>query len=257
VPSLYGGGLFFAGEHAPAVLDAYRRLVAHAPEELTSSFAFLRMPDAPFVPEPLRGRFVLHVRIAHSGDHEEARRLLFDLRSEAPALIDTVGPMPFVEFADIHADPLDPMPAVERSALLGELSPAAVATLLRVAGPGVDSPLTAVEVRHLGGALSRPAEVRNAVGNRDANFSLLTVAVGPPEELAALAIVEQQLLDAMRPWSTGGALLNFLGSEDTAPERVRIAFDPDAADRLQRLKAQVDPKSLFRITHNLAPQGTP
>jgi FAD/FMN-containing dehydrogenase len=49
VVRLYGGGLYYAAEHAGDVLKAYRRLVARAPESLTASVAFLRLPPLPFV----------------------------------------------------------------------------------------------------------------------------------------------------------------------------------------------------------------
>ena len=95
VTRLYGGGLFYSGEHAAAVVASYRDLVDRAPEQLTASIAFLRLPPLPFVPEPLRGRFTVHVRIAYLGSAEAGAGLVAGLREAAPVLIDAVAEMPF------------------------------------------------------------------------------------------------------------------------------------------------------------------
>ena len=55
----------------------------------------------------------------------------------------------------------------------------------------------------------------------------------------------------MRPWSTGGAYLNFLGDEGQA--RVEAAFGPKKYARLRDLKKKWDPQNLFRLNQNIPP----
>jgi hypothetical protein len=253
VTRLYGGGLYFDGEHAPAVLDAFRELVQVAPDELTVSVALLRLPPAPFIPEPLRGRFVAHVRIAFLGTAEDGVKLITGLRAVAEPILDTVADMRFTDFAAIHADPVDPLPVNDRGILLRELPAAATEVILRMAGPGIEFPVTMVEIRHLGGALGRPPVEPNSTGNRDAQFSVFTAAVTDPEHTPAIAAAQAALLEALDPWSTGTRYLNFLGEQDVTPELVSTAFDPATYQRLAELKRETDPTNMFRINHNIPP----
>lgn len=58
---------------------------------------------------------------------------------------------------------------------------------------------------------------------------------------------------AVRPWSTGGQLVNFLFGANATPDRVRAAYEPDTYRRLVGLKAEYDPANLFRHNHNIPP----
>src|SRR4051794_13818195 len=64
VTTFYAGGIMFPGEHAAALLHAYREWVATLSEDTTTSIGLLRLPPLPTIPEPLRGRFVVHLRVA-------------------------------------------------------------------------------------------------------------------------------------------------------------------------------------------------
>jgi FAD/FMN-containing dehydrogenase len=250
----YGGGLFFPGDSAEVVLRAYRHWVATVPEEMTSSLALLRLPPIPTVPEPLRGKFVVHVRIAYLGSETDGDRLLRPLRDSAELLVDTVDELPYTAIGTVHDDPVDPLPAFERATFLRSFDEGTITALMKLAGPGTDSPLLLVELRHLGGALGRPNGPPNAVGNRGAAFLLLGVGVPSPDTPAAIVIGQLDLLiEQLGPWSTGKTYLNFLGALDTAPERVREAFDEADYARLVDLKTTYDPTNMFRLTHNIPP----
>ena len=251
VTRLYGGGLFYAGEHAGKVLDAYRKLVADAPDILTASLAFLRLPPLPFVPEPLQGRLTIHVRVAYLMWPAEAEDLIAGLRAAAPTLIDSVREMPFTDVASIHNDPVDPVSAYESSAQLADFPPEAGDALIAAAGPDSDTPALMVELRQLGGALAREPEEPNAVGNRHARFQLFAVAAGPPGMQQDFESALRSLVDALAPWETGTTQINFLTRYDTTPEAVRKAYEPETYDRLVRIKQEYDPQDLFRINHNI------
>ncbi|GAB7046207.1 FAD-binding oxidoreductase [Catenuloplanes indicus] len=255
VTRLYGGGIFFDGADARPVLDAFRRLVADAPDALTASVAFLRLPPLPFVPEPLRGRLSVHVRIAYLGDAEEGERLVADVRAAATPLIDAVAEMPYTAFAAIHADPVDPIPAYETSALLRDFPAEAADALIAAAGPGVDTPVLVIEVRQLGGALARDPEVPSATGNRTAPFQLFLGAAGAPGMEEALREPLFGPLHALTPWASGRRQVNFLGGYDLDAADVSAAYEPEAWERLRAIKAAVDPRNLFRVNHNIPPQG--
>ncbi|WP_254705852.1 FAD-binding oxidoreductase [Streptomyces vilmorinianum] len=243
VGQLYGGGLYFPGELAPEVLRTWREWTREVPEAMTSSLALLRLPDVPVVPEFLRGRLAVHVRIAFAGSKENGERLVRPLRDVGPALVDSVREIPYTDVAEIHQDPTEPMPYHERNIVLRDLSPVAVEELLALAGPESECADLMVELRHLGGALSRAASVPNAVGNRDGAFTLSTLS--PPG-------VADSVLHPMARWGTGGRYLNFLAGPDTA-DATPDCFDQPTYARLARVKAAYDPRNLFRLGHTVAP----
>ncbi|MBM0202337.1 FAD-binding oxidoreductase [Micromonospora sp. STR1s_5] len=253
VSQIYGGGLFFPGERAAEVLKAWGRWTAGVPDELTSSAALLQLPQIPEVPEPLRGRLVAHIRIAYVGAAEDGERLIAPLRAIAPTLIDSVTEMPYRAVGSIHADPPTPIPFVDRSALLREFTPELVDTIIAQAGPGTGSPLTVLEIRHLGGALDRRPEATNAIDLRDAAFTFYTVAIGGPDQAEAFRGYLTRLFQAIQPWSTGWRFVNLLGVSDATAEGVAAAYPPATYERLVAVKRSYDPTNIFRVNHNITP----
>lgn len=253
VSRLYGGGLFFRGSTAPEVLHAYRRWVKTMPDEMTSSVALTRFPSQLGVPEALRGRFVVHVRIAYHGSTADGEQLVRPLRNTAVTVLDTMADMPYPMVGSIHNDPTVPFALHERAIYLRELDEDAVDEFVHVAGPDSTCPLRLVELRHLGGALSREPEVPNAVGNRDAGFLLYAGGVPAPAGDHPVEEYVGLILDRMAPWSTGRVCLNFLGASDVAPQQVRAAYPPEDYRRLVTVKRAYDHENIFRINHNIPP----
>jgi hypothetical protein len=149
--------------------------------------------------------------------------------------------MSYAAVDGIHMDPPEPLPAVTRGGLLHSMPTELVDTLLAVAGPGVDVPLVAAELRLMGGALGRPAPVPNAVAGRDGAFSLSVVAPAPPPLVETAHVVTAGVVGALSPWSTGTSLVNFAGHGDDPAS----AWTPGVLDRLRRVKESVDPHDAF------------
>ncbi|MFJ6214942.1 FAD-binding oxidoreductase [Streptomyces sp. NPDC092296] len=250
VERLYGGTLIFDGSLAPAVLHAWREWTATAPEELTSSVALIRYPDAPGLPVELRGRFRVAVRIAYVGPVAAGERLVAPLRALGPRVVDSLRDLPYSEVASIYADPTEPYAFHERTMMLGALDAEAVDALLGLAGPGTGCPVGLVELRHLGGALARPPRVPSAVSNRDAAYLLFLCPAGGPG--AAGVAYAERLLDRLEPFGTGGRYLNFLDSSADEAQ-IRSAYSEAAYRRLAAVKAVHDPANLFRLTHTVPP----
>jgi hypothetical protein len=93
---------------------------------MTASVALLRLPPLDFVPEPLRGKLTVSVRIAYLGTEADGARLVEPMREMGPAVIDTVADMPYRQVGTIHGDPPVPLPIHEGSIRLDELTEAAV-----------------------------------------------------------------------------------------------------------------------------------
>ncbi len=242
---LYGGGLFFDASHARAVLDAFHTWTAGVPETVSASAAILRLPPLPQLPEPLRGRTVVHVRVAVVGDGESAGEVVAPLRSAAPVLLDLLGPMPYAALGAIHADPVDPMPVHDGGILLGALDREAFDVLVALADPAAALPVAAIELRLLGGALAREPRVPNAVGGRDAAWLLHVVGAPVPEPARpTMEAVVGGVLDGFGAWATGGVQANFVGAANR-PGAWSGAWSPETVQRLAAVRAAYDPRGVL------------
>ncbi|AEG44551.1 FAD-binding oxidoreductase [Isoptericola variabilis] len=245
LPALRAGALWFDAAHAAEVLHAWRRWVADLPESVTTSVARLELPPDPALPPVLSGRSVVALRFAHVGPGPEADALLGELREAMPApLVDTVGDLPYARIGEVHSDPPHPMPMVDRGLTLAELPAAAVEAFCAATPPG--SPVMLAEIRLLGGAMRRAPLVPSAIAGRDAAFSFFVATpaapAGPPGAAAAVGAV----LDALAPWSTGGALVNLAGARDEASSTaLRRAWGDDTYARLVALRRAYDPDGVL------------
>ena len=163
----------------PDVLHAYRHWITGLTEQTSTSVALLHLPPDPAVPEPIRGRYVVHLRIAHVGDSGEGARLARGIRAAAPVLLDALGDLPTTSLDLVHQDPPGPTPAHERGILLDQLTPDTIDAVVREASaPG--SLLMLAEIRQLGGAIARPPAIPSAVPGRTAPFVLFAIALDIP-----------------------------------------------------------------------------
>ncbi|MER6348259.1 FAD-binding oxidoreductase [Streptomyces sp. NPDC001595] len=251
LPRLLGGGVYCPGEYAEPLLHAWADWTRTVPDEMCSAFTILRLPPIPQIPEPLRGGFWARVALAWPGDPAEGEALIAPLRGAAPVSVDTVEEMDHTALDRIHLEPQDPLPARECCLLLRDLPPDALRVLLEHAGPtaGRDYPLLMVELRHLGGALARPAPVEDAVCARDAGYFLDSVGVLPAPPVAeAVEKATRALYSAMAPYGTGRTMVNIHGTPGDETDRAR-AWTPEVYDRLRRAKAAYDPHGLLRFGH--------
>ena len=247
---VYGGGLYFDGADAAAVLSAWRTWSDGLPETATTSVAVLQLPPLPSVPPPLAGRTTVAVRYAFTGDAVEGERLLAPLRQVAEPVLDGIGPLPYGAIDAVHADPVDPMPAVETAVLLEELPPEALEVLLAAAGPGSRSPQLLVELRQLGGAVARGGAVESAFCHRDAPYQLLAVGVPADPWVEAHG---RLLVEALAPWTTGRGMPNFTATDD--PAVFARCYDPEVLDRLRRTAAAYDPHGRIAAAALLGQDG--
>ena len=242
---LFGGAAYFDGDDGAAVLRAWREWTTGLPERANTSIALLQLPPLPGVPEPLAGRFTVAVRFASTEPAAVCEPLLAPIRDVATPLLDTMATIPYAAVGSVHADPVEPMPAREATGLLRELPAPAIDALLEVAGPRSGSPQTIVELRQLGGAYARPAAHASAVCHRDASFALSVIGVPRAASVQQLAEHADTVLQATRPWATGGMLPNFAASADRAALRHR--YDDATLTRLSALGDRFDPDGVLAV----------
>ncbi|MFJ5036188.1 FAD-binding protein [Streptomyces sp. NPDC088560] len=254
VSRFYGGGIYFPGEYLAQVLDAWRVWLPTVGEEMTSSISIQRLPDVPVLPEPLRGAFVVHLRVGYLGSADDGAELIAPLRAAAPVLIDLVGEKPFTAIGEIHRDPVDPMPYFDRSVCLEEFTEKTTQVLVELTGPESGCALASVEIRALGGAFDREPAVPNAVSSRGLPYLVFSVVRGGPDEAETLRAELAKVVDGLAPWAAQRNMVNFLSPDEaTDCEAVRAVYGAERFDRLAEVKKRYDPANVFRFNHNVAP----
>ena len=242
-PEMYGGQLLWPVEHAATVLRAFRDLALVAPRELTVWAHVLHFPPLPDVPEPLRGRSFVNVAATYLGSARMAEMFLWPLRDAAPVEMDLMRPITPGELGGVAAEPTDPMPGLEHSALLTGLDDETIDALVAAVGDPRTCPLMLVQIRGLGGAFATESPGDGAVRPVPEPFQLFALGVPAVPELAAaiphgFAAVDAALGGSVSPHR----MPNFTGEgqQDAA------GYDSDRLARLQRIKLERDPYGTIR-----------
>jgi FAD/FMN-containing dehydrogenase len=248
VEDMYAGVMFFPFERAAEVLHTWTELVPTLPDELMTWASLLQFPDAPDVPEPVRGGSFTVVYGAFLGSEGEGRALLRPVRDLGPAM-DTFAVVPPAALGDMAMDPPDPLPIVSATALLDGLPSAGVDDLVAAVGPGSGSTLAMVQLRQLGGALGRRSPGVGARATMPGTLSMF--ALGVPEDEASAATARAYLASverAVRPYRAGD-YPNFVEE----PADASAFFDPSTWARLREVKALYDPDDLLKGNHHVPP----
>ena len=248
VPELYAGVLFWPQERAAEVLESWHGWTASVPEEMTSLGRLLNLPPLEQIPEPLRGRSFVVVEAAWLGDEASGSEQLAPLRKLGPEL-DTFAMIAPPGLAALHMDPPEPVPGAADGMLVGDFSAAAIGALVDAAGPGTDSPLLSIEVRHLGGAAGRADPEHGALAAIDAPYALFAVGMAAvPEMKQAVSQRLDQVHAALAPWAAG-RFMNFT----ERPGNTGRMFDDDVYRRLREIKSRYDPDNIIQANHEIPP----
>lgn len=248
---VYAGTLFFPWDRAREVLHAWASWSREVPETLTSVGRLLQFPPIPDIPEPLRGGRFAVIEVAYQGGVREGDQLVAPLRALGPAM-DTIAMLPPEGLARLHMDPEGPTPGIGGTRMLRDLPGEAVDALVDAVGPGTGSVLLSVEVRHLGGALGRSGPDHGALDRLAGQYVAFGVGLPVAPELAAPIQASLAAMQAsLAPWGAASEYLNFVEE----PAAASTFFDAGVLDRLQAVKAAVDPSDRFRSNHPIPAAG--
>lgn len=251
IAEAYAGMMIWDIERAPEVLRTYAQWSETAPDEVTASFRIFRFPPIPDLPDFLSGRNLAILDGAILLDDEAASDVLAPFRALGPEM-DTFARVPSATLTDLHMDPPGPTPAVAGGVVLSGLNEDGVAAFLQQVGPDSGTEVFMAELRLLGGALSHSANGAGAIDRIDGSHVVFLVCVAPtPEAAAAGEAAISGVLAAVEPWRAERNFLNFADR----PVDVSRVFDAETWQRLQAVKADVDPAGLFLANHAITGQG--
>jgi FAD/FMN-containing dehydrogenase len=242
VSTVLGGLIAYTRDQAAAVIRHYRDFMATAPDELTAYAGVISMPD---------GTPAVGLMVCYCGDPAAGERVLKPLRAFGSPVLDAIQPMPFQIMQKLAGD-LSPDGTHNywRSTFLKKLSDEVI-DLIVEHGNRMESPLSRVVLQFFGGAAGRVGPADTAFAQRQAEYN-----VGIETEWTDATESEKHIgwartvSDALKPYSSGGYLVNFLGDEE--PDAVRSAFGSNYA-RLVKLKTKYDPTNFFSLNQNVPP----
>jgi hypothetical protein len=241
--TVLGGFIVHAREAAVRIFRHYRAFMASAPDEVTAYAGLISLPD---------GMPAMAVVACYCGDIDEGERVLEPLRRFGSPLLDTVAPMPFPAMQKL-ADASFPDGTYNywRSSFVRSLSDDLIDVLVEH-GNRAQSPLSGVMVEFYGGAVSRVGQGDTAFAQRQTEYNIGIAAqwVSAAESEKHIAWVNE-VSAALKPYSSGGYLLNFLNDE--GPAAVRAAFGSNYP-RLVEVKSKYDPTNFFRLNQNVTPK---
>ncbi len=250
-PIVLGGLVMHKANDADELLRFHRDFVKGIPDELTTLVVFLTAPPLPFLPKEVVGTHVVAIAACYSGPLDEGERVLAPLKKFGRPVADLIGPMPYVVLQSLFDESAPSgIQNYWKSAYLTGLDDGAIETILEYGGR-IASPLSAIHIHHLGGAIRRIGDDATAFGNRDASFVLNMVSAWhDPKDNDKNIKWTRDFFEAMQKFTTG-AYVNFLGEE--GDERVRSAYGVEKYRKLAVLKRKYDPTNFFHLNQNIKP----
>lgn len=223
-PALYGGRMLWPAEHAPEVLDAFREITARAPDELTVWYQRLQFPGAPAM---------VGIDSTYLGDAARGQDLLRAFDRIGGRLNDSRRVLPIGAIGDITGEPATPHAGFSHTELLTHLDDRVAAALLEPI-----EPLFNVQLRHLGGALSRQSD--SAAGTLTELYGLVYSGAAPtqPSDIGKRI---QRYRQTLGPYLGSRIPFTFLAPGDTAAR----AFSPATLSRLRKIKRDRDHRNIF------------
>ena len=249
VHTIYGGPTFWPVEKTEEVLKWYRDFILNTDADLYGFFALLTVPGDPF-PDPLHGKKMCGVIWNYSGPPEKAEEVFKPIMDMKPVFAG-VGSMPFPALNSMfdvfypkglqwywRADFIDQIPdeAVAQHAAFGEALP---------------TPHSTMHLYPIFGKTHEVGETDTPWAYRKANWAQVIVGVDPdPGNKGKITKWTKDYYDAIHPYSSGGAYINFM--MDEGQDRVKASYKKNY-DRLVQIKRKYDPDNFFRVNQNIKP----
>jgi Berberine and berberine like len=237
---------------AAEVLRCLRDFVAEAPDEVGIRANLRLAPRLPIFPEELHGKPIVALIVCYTGPSEEGEKVLRPLREFNGPVLDTVGAKSYLA----HQATFDPAYPHGRhyywkSWRVPPLSDAAIQVIVDQAA-AITSPLSAIPIFTLGGAVARVPDDATAFTGRSAAHDVNILASWLPDdpEPQRHKTWARTTWEALRPLAQG-VYINFMSDESTS--HVRFAYGDHKYARLAALKSKYDPLNVFRFNQNIPP----
>jgi hypothetical protein len=252
-PEVFALNVAYPLDQASHVLRGWRDAVDDAPDELSTAGFIWSLPDAPELPEELRGAPYVGIAGMWAGDPVYGEAYTRRLRDLATPLLDLSGVTSYQAF-QASLDPFFPNGARRywKALYLDGFDDAAIDMTVDWSNRR-PSPETLVIVRHCGGAMARVGAEQTAFGDRSSEWMLsIDSTWQDPAADGANIDYTRAFWHAAVPFSDGKTYFNFPGLHEEGEAAVRASYGVNH-DRLARIKAAYDPENRFNLNQNIQP----
>jgi FAD/FMN-containing dehydrogenase len=248
VGQVYGGMLVLPA--TVETIDGFVRAAKSASDDLSTIANIMPAPPMPFVPPDAHGKPIILAFMVALGDVADGERQMAPFRALATPFADMLRPMGYAEIYMPEDPNYRPNP-VQRTFFLDTIETTKAAAILDALAAS-DAPLRAVQLRVLGGAMSRVPNDATAFGYRDAPIMGVVVnfTSGDAEDHRKRATWADGLSARLRDRDRTGSYVNFLTLDDDDVEK---AYPEPTLSRLRSIKRRYDPDNLFRGNINITP----
>ena len=251
VHTIYGGPMLWHIKDSKEILEWYHHFITNAPDNVYGFFAFLTVPPVAPFPEHLHMKEMCGVVWCYTGDMDNGEEVFKPIRNVKTPALDFVGPMPFPALQTLF-DGLYPPGYLWywKADFVKGLDETAVDLHVKY-GNTMPTPFSSMHMYPVNGAASHIGKNETAWNYRDANYSIVIVGIDPdPANKDAIVNWARDYWNALHPYSSGGAYVNFM--MDEGEERVKATY-ADNYSRLVEAKRKYDPQNLFRVNQNIKP----
>ena len=241
----------FPAEKGVEALKIFREAAPEQADEVLMAVVMSTVPENPLFPPELHGKKTSMVLVGHLTSLDEANRLIEPFSTIPDPLMEMAMPMPY-QMAQMIQDADRPPGNMNywKSGFVNDISDELIEKFVRGALEAT-SPMTAIAIFPMAGAIARVGEDDTPYSNRDAKFVInLDNVWEDPAENEKQIEWSKSFFARLKPHLAEGVYLNFVG--DASQELVRAAYGPKY-DRLVELKNKYDPTNLFSLNQNIRP----
>ena len=250
---IYGGPIVFDFSDAKGVMRWYRHFQSTAPDEFCVFLGLQTVPPGDPFPKEHWGKKMCVLVVSHTGAIAGGEKAVNAIRAALPKpIIDWAQPIPYTALQTLF-DPLVPkgLQWYWKGDFVKTLPDAAIDAHIAHAAR-VPSPISAMHLYPIDGAVHRQKKAATAWSCRDATWSMVIYGADPdPAKAPALKQWARDYWEAVHPFDLAGAYPNFM-MDDEGEARVKAAYGENYG-RLARLKKKYDPANLFRVNQNIRP----
>ena len=249
VHTIYGGPTLWSIDKSEEVLKWYRDFILKADPDLYGFFALLTVPGPPF-PDALHGKKMSGVIWSYTGSHKKAEAIFKPIMDMKPDF-EHVGPIPFPALNSMF-DVFYPkgLQWYWRADFIDSIPDDAVAKHVEF-GKALPTPHSTMHLYPIHGKTHEVSDTDTPWAYRKANWSQVIVGIDPdPANAEKITKWTKDYYDAIHPYSSGGAYINFMMEE--GQDRVKASYKHNY-DRLVLIKRKYDPNNFFRVNQNIQP----
>ncbi|MEQ1901838.1 MAG: FAD-binding oxidoreductase [Devosia sp.] len=233
-------------------LSGFMAAARAASDDLSTIANVMPCPPMPFVPAEVHGKPVILAMLAFSGPTSEADEALAPFRALATPYADFVKAGDYARLMYPPEDSNYHPTAVARTMFMNRVGKDEAAVIIEEITRS-DASFSVVQLRELGGAVTRVPEDATAYAHRKAPImvnvaAFYTDAADKLKREAWIAGFGGRLEQEEK-----GAYVNFLGAD--GPARMTAAYPAKTLARLRAIKKRYDPGNFFHLNHNIAPSA--